>query len=101
MIIFRPHRGSLIEAMAEAKEFDNVQEMKEYIVKDWNNYFSIDDVVIINEPHEDERVGWKDTKYVCTKRFGEQDNIALCGYPQCIGMCATDYIKNYIVSGVR
>ena len=36
MIIFRPHRRMLYEAMAEAKEFNNVEEMKEYIVKFWN-----------------------------------------------------------------
>ena len=29
MIIFRPHRRMLYEAMAEAKEFNNVEEMKE------------------------------------------------------------------------
>ena len=38
MIIYRPHRGSLADAMAEAKEFNNEQEMKEYIVKQWNGY---------------------------------------------------------------
>ena len=30
-IIFRPHRGSLADAMAEAKEFDNEEEMKKHI----------------------------------------------------------------------
>lgn len=36
MIIFRPHRRMLDEAMAEAKEFDTVEEMKEHIVKLWH-----------------------------------------------------------------
>ena len=35
MIIYRSHRGSLADAMAEVKEFNNEQEMKEYIVKQW------------------------------------------------------------------
>lgn len=94
MIIYRPHRGSLIESIKEAKEFNNEQEMKEYIVKKWDNYFSVDDIVLYDEIINDDRIGWEDTKYVCTKRFGEQDNMALYGYPQCIGMCATKYKRS-------
>ena len=51
MIIFRPHRGSLYAAMAEAKEFSDVDEMKEYIVKTWHegwfgesDLFTADDI---------------------------------------------------------
>ena len=36
MIIFRPQRRLLADAMAEAKEFDNVEEMKKHIVKLWH-----------------------------------------------------------------
>ena len=53
MIIFRPHRGSLYAAMAEAKEFNTVEEMKEHIVKLWHEgwggskeLFTVDDIVI-------------------------------------------------------
>lgn len=94
MIIYRPHRGSLVEAMAEAKEFNSELEMKEYIVEEWNHYFNILDIVISDDIIEDNRNGWKDTRYVCTKRFGQQDNIAKYGVPQCIGMCATVYINS-------
>lgn len=31
MIIYRPHRGGLAEAMAEAKEFETEEEMKWHI----------------------------------------------------------------------
>jgi len=93
MIIYRPHRGSLADAMAEAKEFNNEQEMKEYIVKQWNGYIFIDDIVIDDNPINDDRIGWKDTRYVCTKRLGEDDYMKKYGYPQCIGMCATNYVK--------
>lgn len=91
MIIYRPHRGSLADAMAKAKEFNNEQEMKEYIVKQWNNCFTIDDIVIDTKAVNEDRIGWKDTRFVCTKRFGEKDNTDLYGVPQCIGMCATEY----------
>lgn len=91
MIIYRPHRGSLSEAMDEAKEFKDIQEMKEFIVKEWDGYFSVEDIVIEGKPTNDERIGWQDTRYVCSKRFGNQDNIAIYGVAQCIGMCATIY----------
>ena len=36
MVIFRPHRGRLKEAMEEAKEFDSIDEMLKYICVDHN-----------------------------------------------------------------
>ena len=94
MIIFRPHRGTLAEAMKEVKEFDNVEAMKNHIVESWNHLFTADDVVINDESEvNDERIGWEDTKYVCVKRIGTEDYVAKYGKPQCIGMCATKYSK--------
>lgn len=41
-----------------------------------------------NEPGVfDERTGWKDTRYVCVKRMGNE----VYAVPQCIGMCATKF----------
>ena len=91
MIIFRPHKGSLSEAMKYAKEFNNEQEMKEYIATDWQGYFSVEDIVIGENIGDDERIGWKNVHYVGSKRFGDEDNIALYGTPQCVGMCSTEY----------
>ena len=31
MVIYRPHRGGLKEAMTEDKEFNSIDEMKRYI----------------------------------------------------------------------
>lgn len=93
MIIYRPQRGRLVEAMKEAVEFGSELEMKEYIVRQWDNYFSVDDIVIDDEVANDVRIGWEDTRYVCTKRLGNQDYVAMYGRPQCIGMCATVYSK--------
>lgn len=102
MIIYRPHRGGLAEAMAEAKEFETEGEMKRHIYECHKEYFldlgypnapfEIEDIVIDKEnPHEDDRIGWHDTMYVCIKRYGNEDYIKKYGTPQCIGMCATDY----------
>jgi len=101
MIIFRPHRRMLDEAMAEAKEFDTVEEMKEHIVKLWHEgwggseeLFTVDDIVISEESAvNDDRIGWEDSMYVCVKRMAETDYMKKHGIPQCIGMCATKYKK--------
>ena len=97
MIIFRPHRRLLDEAMAEAKEFNTEKEMKEHIVKLWHEgwggskeLFTVDDIVIDKKSAvNDERIGWENSMYVCIKRLGDQKYKT----PQCVGMCATKYKK--------
>ena len=100
MIIFRPHRGNLADAMSEAKEFKNVEQMKEYIVQLWkgkwhgeNVLFTKEDIDISDDAFNDSRIGWEDSRKVCIKRMGEENYIELYGVPQCIGMCATRYNK--------
>ena len=94
MIIFRPHRRTLDEAMEQAKEFETEEDMKKYISNDWEGLISVEDIVIDSKSVKDDRIGWEDSRYVCTKRFGSQDNMKLYGVPQCIGMCATIYKKD-------
>ena len=79
--------------MAEKKEFESEYAMKKYIVEQWYNMFSIEDIVLSEEIMNDERIGWEDTRYVCTKRLGNEDYIEKYGVPQCIGMCATKFLK--------
>lgn len=101
MIIFRPSRELLDESMAEAKEFNTVEEMKAYIVKLWHDgldgtkeLFNVDDIVInVESAVNDDRIGWQDTMSVCLKRLGDEDFIKKYNSPQCIGKCATKYIK--------
>lgn len=92
-IIYRPHRPRLDESIKKSKEFDTEQEMKEYVVKEWNGYFTVDDIIIDTKVNNDTRVGWEDSRYVCTRKFGDIDNIEKYGSAQCIGMCATKYNK--------
>lgn len=102
MIVYRPHRGTLSEALAKTKEFETEEEMKVYIYQYHKKYFEeigfsyapfeIDDIVIDkSDVYDDERCGWHNTMYVCVKRYGSEDYIEKYGCPQCIGMCATDY----------
>ncbi len=114
MVIYRPHKGSLADALAEAEEFQTEEEMKYHIMRQYrdyaqglleieNNYidsnsskipkyidnplFDLEDIVIDDKCYDDERCGWHDTRYVCVKRMGNE----VYDCPQCIGMCATDY----------
>lgn len=92
MIIYRPHRGGLAEAMALAKEFESIEEMKEHIVQEHTDEeigpaFGTEDIVLGKESVNDPRNGWRDTRYVCVKRYFNE----VYPIPQCIGMCATDY----------
>lgn len=103
MIIYRPHRGGIAEAIAEAKEFENIEDMKKYITDslsrntpDGYKPFEISDIVILDESHNDDRIGWRDVHHVCIKRLGNEDYMKEYGCPQCIGMCSEDYDKNYM-----
>jgi len=80
--------------MEESREFETVEGMKQYIVEQHASLFNeppftFDDIVIREESVEDPRIGWKDTRCVCVKRFLSKDFIKMCGAPQCIGFCAT------------
>lgn len=35
MVRYRPHRGSLNDAMSEMRSFDSIEEMFHYIVEEW------------------------------------------------------------------
>lgn len=90
MLIYRPHRDSLAEAMAEAKTFNSFDEIKEYVANKWNSVWgyqilSPDNIVLDEEFHNDDRIGWKDVRYLCTKKLGDEDYMEEYGNPQCIG----------------
>jgi hypothetical protein len=88
MIIYRPHRGGLVESMKESEIFDDEDQLKNHIIKKWEGLISFEDIVINDDSVNDERIGWKDSRYVCTKRIGDKKFV----HPQCIGQCATDFI---------
>lgn len=95
-IIFRPHRGGLADAMAERKEFETLEEMKQYIVEQHSDErgkpFGTEDIVTNDDTIcNDVRIGWRDNRYVCIKRYGNK----IYEIPQCIGMMATDYDADY------
>ena len=87
MIRYRPQRGGLDEAMAEAREFNTIDEMKQYVWYRWNSFtdgrelFSAEDIIIGEILGDDNRIGWKNVRHVCVKRMGAQ----IYPTPRCIG----------------
>lgn len=95
MIIYRPHRGSLEDAMKEAEAFNNWYQMTQYIASKWNlavgqKVISPDDIVMDTEPIDDKHTGWKDVHMVLVTRVGNENFIEKYKNPQCIGYCTCD-----------
>lgn len=102
MIIYRPHRGSLEDAMKEAEAFNNWYQMTQYIASKWNlavgqKVISPDDIVMDTEPIDDKRTGWKNVHMVLVTRVGNENFMEKYGNPQCIGYCTYDVssVKKY------
>lgn len=103
MLIFRHHKGSLSDSMKTCKEFNNFQELQEYIVKYMQPYMDLvlSDVVASNEKTNDLRIGWEDSDYICIAGYNKVSDKE--GFERyfggkyesdcCIGMFATKYPK--------
>lgn len=88
---YRPHKGSLEDSMRETKEFKSIEEMFAYISESYNGLIFPDDIIISDKPFIDDRTNWKETRYVCIKRFdGDEYDV-----PQCIGMCCIENVDEF------
>lgn len=89
MFKYRPHRGSLDEAMKEAKEFITMDQMFDYIVKtDPLHILQKEDLYISEDLGKDDRINWSESRNVMAKRYGK--NV----YPQPIGWCSMEDFNN-------
>lgn len=86
VIKYRPQRGSLDEAMQESREFISIKEMFDTIASESNGLFQTEDLIIDECTCKDERINWKESRMVCTKRFGD----ITYDVPQCIGFCSIE-----------
>lgn len=98
MIIYRPQRSTLVESMMEAKEFNNFDEIRQYIVdqenKDGKTMVSFDNIHVRGVRRSDPRCGWWDCMEVCVSVYGDEKSES--GF--CLGIMATSYVpynKNY------
>ena len=89
-ILFRPHKGSLAEAMEHIKEYDDLKAFIDCLVK----YHTVNDIRMFDETDinitycgYDNRIDWE-TFAVTVNRYGENDFLKDFGHPQAIGfMC--------------
>ena len=81
MIIYRPNRHLLDEAMAEKKEFSSIKEMLKYLVKEHKKAFDIWDKSITYYGY-DERISWE-TFIVTVAKYRDE----IFEHPQAIGFC--------------
>lgn len=86
MIKYRPHTSLLNDALKKSKEFETIDDMYNYVISKWNHEFSKDDLSISEPDIKDQRIDWKETRYICTKRIGKKQYDT----PQCIGMCSIE-----------
>ena len=89
MIKYRPQKSTLEESLNRAREFDTLDEMYDYIVSEWSEQselFSKEDLCVSDSSEKDSRTDWRETRYVCLKRMGNQ----VYTTPQCIGMCSIE-----------
>lgn len=79
-VIFRPHRSTLSQAMAESKEFNSVNEMLNYICEKHNYnipWFQLtpEEIYIEKQSSGDERVGWHNLYYLMFERRSKIKNL--------------------------
>ena len=90
MIIYRPHRGGLKEAMELRRIFKTETEMFEYISSQSGGAVILDDLSIGEILGDDPRIGWKDCRYVLTSRYGKEH----FEIPQVIGTCSSQWAND-------
>ena len=83
MIKYRPHKGGLDESMHELQNFTDISDMLWFIERYTQGAVGVDDIVISESYGNDDRIGWKSWRYVCTVMYGNKKYDT----PQCIGMC--------------
>ena len=87
-VLYRPHRGSLEQSMADMEVFTTVDGMYNAIVSYWKGMIDKSDLSVSRYGHGvDDRVGWHNLYVVCTARMGDDTYDT----PQCIGFCNLPY----------
>lgn len=92
MFRYRPHRGTLEDAMKEAKEFITMDQMFDYIVNtDPFHLLKKEDLSISENLGKDDRIDWSECRNVLTKRYGKD----VYDTPQAIGWCSMEDFYNH------
>lgn len=73
--MYRPAAGGLSESMAYAKEFPDLESLLDYVAaqgidETWGQMYSREDLVLGDWVKDDDRIGWKNCRYVVLTRYG-------------------------------
>ena len=92
-IKFCYHRGSLAESLRTIRVFSSWEQLFGFLECnskiDGVPMFKVSDIVVGNTAHHDRRIGWKDTRIIAVKRFGDQ----IHDPPAAIGHVATEFCE--------
>ena len=91
MVKYRPDKGMLSESLKDEMEFGTIDQMYDYILEYWNYWgaiFERSDLFVTKDYGKDDRIDWKELRYVCANRFGENKY----DIPQCIGYCSIEQL---------
>ena len=98
MFRYRPVKELLKEAMEAQHGFLTMEHMFDYIINDHTidnyHFISKEDLIIGDNEGKDDRIDWKETRHVLTKRYGKET----FEVPQCIGYCSMEDFNTYIPS---
>lgn len=95
MIVYRPHCGSLKNALKEARVYENEYRMKQSIANEWNltcgrKELNPENIVISQDGYSDYKSGWKNVHEVYVTKLGSKDLVNEMGAMMCIGYCSYD-----------
>lgn len=85
MLVYRPQRGSLNDAMKEAQNFKTKDDLFQFISSQYGGMIRPEDITLSEDSIADHRVGWENVHMVLATRIGDLDLVALYGCGQCIG----------------
>ena len=85
-ILYRPQRGVFLDSLKDAKEFSNLKEMFEYLVKERHEAFSVREIYISYYIFDD-RID-SDVYAVTVKRYFKTNFLKRYKCPQIIGFCS-------------
>lgn len=85
MLVYRPQRGTLTDAMKEVKNFTNESDLFQFISNQYDGMIRPEDIELSEDSISDHRVGWDNVHMVLAKRIGDLDLVKIYGCGQCIG----------------
>lgn len=93
IIKFRFHRGGLKESLATMRTFTSWEQLYAFVESESCAFGDVmvraSEVFVNNDVRHDRRIGWKDSRSVCVRRFAGVD----LDQPACIGFAATEFCE--------